>query len=64
MPGIDEVIDIIAVYAVLCFLDAYKGYHQIQMVVEHMKKTAFITDNSIFFYTQMPFELKNVGAEF
>ncbi|GJR07918.1 hypothetical protein Tco_0790570 [Tanacetum coccineum] len=41
-----------------CFLDAYKGYHQIQMAKEDKEKTAFITSQRIFCYSKMPFGLK------
>lgn len=34
------------------------------MVVENVKKTVFITDEAIFYYTYMPFRLKNVGTKF
>ena len=48
----------------LCFLDAYSGYHQIKMVVEDQEKTSFITPSGPFWYTSMPFGLKNVGATY
>ncbi|GKA83267.1 reverse transcriptase domain-containing protein [Tanacetum coccineum] len=47
-----------------CFLDAYKGYHQIQMAKEDEEKIAFITSQGIFCYTKMPFGLKNAGATY
>nr|GEV49631.1 hypothetical protein [Tanacetum cinerariifolium] len=47
-----------------CFLDAYKGYHQIQMATEDEDKTAFITSQGIFCYTKMPFGLRNAGATY
>lgn len=34
------------------------------MTAGDMEKTAFVTNDGIFCYTQMPFRLKNVGAEF
>nr|GEU73934.1 reverse transcriptase domain-containing protein [Tanacetum cinerariifolium] len=46
------------------FLDAYKGYHQIQMATEDEEKTAFITTQGIFCYTKMPFGLRNAGATY
>nr|GEW53495.1 hypothetical protein [Tanacetum cinerariifolium] len=45
-----------------CFLDAYKGYHQIQMAKKDKENTTFHTDEGVFCYTKMPFEIKNVGA--
>ncbi|GKA12511.1 reverse transcriptase domain-containing protein [Tanacetum coccineum] len=47
-----------------CFLDAYKGYHQIQMEKEDEEKIAFITIQGIFCYTKMPFGLRNAGATY
>lgn len=46
----------------LCFLDAYSGYHQIKMAREDEEKTTFITPDGIFCYTCMPFGLKNAGS--
>ncbi|XP_076930237.1 uncharacterized protein LOC143594944 [Bidens hawaiensis] len=43
-----------------CFLDAYKGYHQIQMNLKDEEKTAFYTNEGTFCYTKIPFGLKNV----
>nr|GEV92928.1 hypothetical protein [Tanacetum cinerariifolium] len=47
-----------------CFLDAYKGYHQIQMTKKDEEKMAFHTDERVFCYTKMPFGLKNAGATY
>nr|GEY14586.1 reverse transcriptase domain-containing protein [Tanacetum cinerariifolium] len=44
---------------VMCFLDAYKGYHQIQMAEKDEEKTAFHTNQGVFCYTKMLFGLKN-----
>ncbi|GJU08004.1 hypothetical protein Tco_1124434 [Tanacetum coccineum] len=49
---------------VMCFLDAYKGYHQIQMAKEDEEKMAFHTNQRVFCYTKMPFGLKNAGATY
>ncbi|GJV75363.1 reverse transcriptase domain-containing protein [Tanacetum coccineum] len=51
-------------YSFKCFLDAYKGYHQIKMAKEDEEKTAFITSQGIFCYSKMPFGLKNVGSTY
>ena len=50
--------------ALLCFLDAFSGYHQIKMAKEDEEKTAFLTPCGVFCYVCMPFGLKNVGATF
>ncbi|GJT33599.1 reverse transcriptase domain-containing protein [Tanacetum coccineum] len=47
-----------------CFLDTYKGYHEIQMAKEDEEKTVFITSQGIFYYTKMPFGLRNAGATY
>ncbi|GJZ77741.1 reverse transcriptase domain-containing protein [Tanacetum coccineum] len=46
------------------FLDAYKGYHQIQMAESDEEKMAFHTSQGVYCYTKMPFGLKNVGATY
>jgi hypothetical protein len=46
----------------LPFLDAYSGYHQINLATDNEKKTSFITPFGIFCYTKMAFGLKNRGA--
>nr|GEW88680.1 reverse transcriptase domain-containing protein [Tanacetum cinerariifolium] len=47
-----------------CFLDAYKGYHQIQLAEANEKKTAFHMGQGVYCYTKMPFGLKNAGATY
>ena len=43
LPRIDQIVVSTAEYHLLCFLDAFSGYHQIKMVVQDMDKTAFLT---------------------
>ncbi|GJR85835.1 hypothetical protein Tco_0209846 [Tanacetum coccineum] len=62
LPEIDWKVESLCGFPFKCFLDAYKGYHQIQMAKEDEEKTAFITSQGIFCYTKMPFGLRNVGA--
>ena len=40
------------------------GYHQIKMAVEDVEKTAFLTPSEVYYYTCMPFELRNTGVTF
>ncbi|GJR28469.1 hypothetical protein Tco_1104701, partial [Tanacetum coccineum] len=47
-----------------CFLDAYKGSHQLQMTKKDEEKTVFHTEEGVFCYTKMPFGLKNAGATY
>ncbi|GJR55097.1 reverse transcriptase domain-containing protein [Tanacetum coccineum] len=64
LPEIDWKVESLCGFPFNCFLDAYKGYHQIQMAKEDEEKTAFITSQRIFYYTKMPFGLINVGATY
>jgi hypothetical protein len=43
----------------LCFLDAYSGFHQIPMSREDEENTAFIIVDGLFCYVSMPYGLKN-----
>ncbi|GJY50906.1 reverse transcriptase domain-containing protein [Tanacetum coccineum] len=45
-------------------LDAYKGYHQVQMAEEDEEKTAFYTEQGTLCYTNIPFGLKHAGATY
>ncbi|GKF55333.1 hypothetical protein Tco_0165673, partial [Tanacetum coccineum] len=44
LPEIDSKIESVMGFPLKCFLDAYKGYHQVQMAEEDEEKTAFYTD--------------------
>jgi hypothetical protein len=48
----------------LCFLDAYSGFHQITMSREDEKNTAFITVDGLFWYVSMPYDLRNALPTF
>ena len=62
LPRIDWVIDSTIECDMLCFLDAFSGYHQIKMAVQDVEKTAFLTPCGVYCYTCMPFGLRNAGA--
>ena len=64
LPRIDQIVDSTAGCDLLCFLDAFSGYHQIKMAKEDEGKTAFLTPEGCFCFTSMPFGLKNAGATF
>ncbi|XP_021986992.1 uncharacterized protein LOC110883583 [Helianthus annuus] len=64
LPDIDEKIDSLATFRWKCFLDCYKGYHQVQMAIQDEDKTAFRTPTGLYCYTKMPFGLKNAGATY
>jgi hypothetical protein len=64
LPRIDQIVDSTAGCDLLCFMDAFSGYHQIKMAREDKEKTAFITHCGVYCYVYMPFGLKNAGATF
>ncbi|GJV88902.1 reverse transcriptase domain-containing protein [Tanacetum coccineum] len=64
LPEIDWKVDSLSDFKLKCFLDAYKGYHQIQMAKEDKHKTAFHAPQGVYCYQKMPFGLKNAGATY
>ena len=64
LPRIDQIVDSTAGCDLLCFLDAFSGYHQIKMAEEDEEKTAFLMPEGCFCFTSMPFGLKNADATF
>ena len=46
------------------FMDGFGGYNQIQMAPRDAEKTTFKTAIGNFYYTVMPFGLKNVGTTY
>ncbi|GJU31040.1 reverse transcriptase domain-containing protein [Tanacetum coccineum] len=64
LSEIDWKVESLCGFPFKCFLDAYKGYHQIQMAKEEEEKTAFITSQGIFCYTKMLFGLRNARATY
>nr|GEZ45820.1 hypothetical protein [Tanacetum cinerariifolium] len=64
LPEIDWKIKSLMGFQYKCFLDAYKGYHQILMTKNDEENTDFHTKKGVFCYTKMPFGLKNVGVTY
>jgi hypothetical protein len=64
LPRIDQIVNSTAGCELLCFLDAYSGYHQIKMKESDQLATSFITPFGIFCYVTMPFGLRNAGATY
>ncbi|GKF35172.1 hypothetical protein Tco_0108372 [Tanacetum coccineum] len=62
LPSIDCKVEAVMGFKYKCFLDAYKGYHQIQMAKEDEEKTVFYTEQGTYCYMKMPFGLKNAGV--
>ena len=46
------------------FMDGYSGYNQIRMAANDAEKMAFRTPIRNFYYTVMPFGLKNARATY
>jgi hypothetical protein len=63
-PRIDQIVDSTAGCELLCFLDAYSGYHQIKMKESDQLATSFITPFGMFCYVTMSFGLRNAGATY
>ncbi|GJU47986.1 reverse transcriptase domain-containing protein [Tanacetum coccineum] len=61
---IDLKIEVVMGFPFKCFLDAYKGYDQIQMSEDDEEKTAFYTDQGTYCYMKIPFGLNNAGATY
>jgi hypothetical protein len=60
----DLLIDYTAGHAIFSFMDGFSSYNQIFMSPNDDKKTAFCKPIGNFYYTVMPFSLKNVGATY
>ncbi|GJR39628.1 hypothetical protein Tco_1215312 [Tanacetum coccineum] len=57
LPEIDWKIKSLIGFKYKFFLDAYKGYHQIQITKKDKEKTTFHTEKGVFYYMKMPFGL-------
>jgi hypothetical protein len=64
LPNMDLLIDSAAGHAMFSFMDGFSGYNQIFMSPRDAEKTAFRTPIGNFYYTVMPFGLKNAGATY
>lgn len=64
LPKIDRLVDSTAGHALLSFMDANAGYHQIPMAEKDRPHTAYITSQGVYCYKMMRFRLKNAGATY
>jgi hypothetical protein len=64
LPRIDQIVDSTSECDLLSFLDAYSGFHQIQMSWEDRKHTAFVTVDGLYCYVVMSYSLKNALPTF
>ena len=51
-------------HALLSFMNAFSGYHQIGLLEADKQKTTFVTDYGVYNYKGMPFGLRNDGATY
>ncbi|XP_056695113.1 uncharacterized protein [Spinacia oleracea] len=64
LPMIDRLVGSTVVHAMMSFMDAYSGFHQIPMWPEDQEKTSFVTVQGLYYYKVMSFGLKNASATF
>ena len=60
----DMLIDSTAGHALFLLMDGFNSYNQIRMSPKDVAKTAFRNPIGNFYYTIMPFGLKNAGATY
>ena len=64
LPFMDKMLDRLAGYPYLCFLDGYSGYSQTAKALEDQEKTTFTCPNGTSAFRRMPFGLCNAPATF
>jgi hypothetical protein len=64
LSRIDQIADSTSGCDLLSFLDAYSGFHQIQMSREDRKHIAFVMVDGLYCYVVMPYVLKNALPTF
>jgi hypothetical protein len=64
LPRIYQIVDSISGCDLLSFLDAYSGFHQIQMFRQDRKHTSFVTVDGLYCYIVMPYGMKNALPTF
>ena len=64
MPKIDQLVDATYGHPRMSFLDAFQGYHHIALATKDQEKMAFISPDANYYYTVMPFGLKNAETTY
>ena len=64
LPRIDQIVDSTSGCDLSSFLDAYSGFHQIQMSRKDGKHIAFVTVDGFYCYIVMPYGLRNALPTF
>ena len=62
LPRIDQLVDSTTGHKLLSFMDAFFGYNQILIDKDDQEKTLVVTNQGLYYYKIMPFELENAGA--
>ena len=64
LSNMDLLIDSVVGSTMFSFMDEFSGYNQIRMAPNDAEKTAFRTPIDNFYYTVMPFGLKNASVNY
>nr|KAJ0218981.1 hypothetical protein LSAT_V11C300130530 [Lactuca sativa] len=64
LPEIDPKVESMEGFQLKCFLDTYKGYHQVKMRWENEEKTVFHINRGTYCYQKMPSSLKNASTTY
>ena len=64
LPNINHFVDNALDFGMLSFRDTFSGYNQVKMHLNDEEKTALITNDGVYYYRVIPFEMKNAGATY
>ena len=62
LPNINQLVDNALGFVTLSFSDTFTVYNQLKIHLDDEDKTTFITNEGIYYYKVVLFELKNAGA--
>lgn len=61
---IDQLVDFKVRHGLMSFMDAFSSYNHICMSAANEENAAFFTDQRMYYYLVMSFELKNTSATY